>query len=105
VREVRNDFAHQLAVESFDQLQPRRIDAMRERVKEFALPNGKSWLVGDENPRRLFEIVTLHATSGLHMFEANLRAVRRMISTPEFESQMRNANEREFFCCDGRAPR
>lgn len=78
IREVRNDFVHDLSIDSFDKLLPKRIDSLSSNLRSFD-PSANLISASD-----IFRNVIIFLTMGLQLYATHVRLLNDFIRSDEF---------------------
>ena len=83
VRAVRNDFAHDLEIGSFDQLDSSRLQSMRDRLSHFS-PD----LMAGKSHAQVFEELVIWTAIGLRLYALHVAALGDFLRTDEFQTSL-----------------
>jgi len=88
-RRIRNDFAHNLEISTFRELDTKRLDKLEPYVRSFNAKE-RTW---DDWPNLYRELIGF-ALAGLTAYELQIEALRNYIETDEFREHFKEYTER-----------
>jgi hypothetical protein len=90
VRRVRNMFAHNLSIKSFDQLEPCELQSMMDRLSQYD-PD----LLTDKSHAEVFEQLVVWTAVALRAYSLQVAALGEFVRTEEFMSGLKQYATRE----------
>jgi len=90
VRAVRNDFAHDLEIGSFDQLDSSKLQSMRDRLSHYS-PD----LIAAKSHAQVFEGVVTWTAIGLHLYALHVATLGDFLRSDEFLTCLKHSVAKE----------
>jgi hypothetical protein len=81
IRDIRNDFVHELSIDTFDQLKPKKLQSMRDHLSNFTTRTF------DKNSDVFQELVIL-TTAALHLYIEHVLQLSKFIRSSDFLSHL-----------------
>jgi hypothetical protein len=81
IRDIRNKFVHKLSLDTFDQLEPKKLQSMRDHLSHFT---SRTY---NRNADTFHELVTLTAAA-LGLYTVHVSQLSKFIRSPEFLSYL-----------------